>query len=109
MQGVPVERARDGRMTEQRLRLRGEEKEGAALPVVERLLAQAIPREQQSPPGAVPEGEGEHAPQPLDARRPERLVGLQDDLGVALRPEGAPFRLQRGAQVSEVVDLAVED
>src|SRR6266849_6200297 len=104
MQGVPVQRTRDGRMTEQRLRLRGEEKEGAALPVVERLLAEAIPREQQPPLAAVPEGEGEHTPKLLDARRPERLVGLQDDLGVALRPEGVPLRLQRGAQVTEVVD-----
>src|SRR4029079_13708059 len=36
------------------------------------------------------------------------LVGSEDDLGVAARAEDPAFRLQLGAQLAKVVDLAVE-
>ena len=76
VEGRPVERARDGRMTEERLRLRGEQEQSSPVPVVERLLAQPITREEQPPLGAVPDREREHAAQPLHARLAIRGVRL---------------------------------
>src|SRR5262245_825514 len=96
-------------MTEERLRLRGEQEEMALMPVVERLLPQPIAREEQPAPRGVPDGEGEHASQSLDTGLAPRDVRLQDHLGVAPRAEGAPLRLERLPELAKVVDLAVED
>ena len=41
-------------------------------------------------------------------RPPEFLVKVDEDFGVALRPEAVALRLQLGLQGLEVVDLAVE-
>src|SRR5262245_59264569 len=96
-------------MTEERLGLRREQEEMAPVPVVERLLAQPIAREEQLAPRGVPDGEGEHASQSLDTGLAPRDVRLQDHFGVAPRAEDAPLRLERRAELAKVVDLAVED
>ena len=108
MEGRPVDVARHGGVPEEGLRLGREGEEAAPLPIVEGLLAQAVAREEQGPPRAVPEGEREHAAQALDARLAERGVRLEDHLGVALRPESPTARLELRPELAEVVDLAVE-
>ena len=109
MERRPVEPPGDRRMTKKRLGLRGEEEQVPTMPVVERLLSQPVTSEEQPPLGAVPDGEGEHAGEALDARFAVRGVGVEDDLGVAPRPEPTTAGLQHGPQLAEVVDLAVED
>jgi len=58
---LPVERSRYGRVQEERLRLRREEKEAALPPVVQRFLAEPVTGEEEHAPSAVPDREGEHA------------------------------------------------
>src|SRR3989442_3408467 len=109
MQRLPIHRPGNLRMAEQRLDLRGEEHDAVAAPVVEGLLAETITGDQQPPPPAVPERECEHAPQVLDAGVTVTLVGGEDHLGVAGRGERPAGRVEPGAKLAEVVDLAVED
>ena len=86
-EGVPVELARDVGVDEQRLQLRGEQQPVREPRIVERLLAEAIARGEQPPRRRVPEDEGEHPVEPLEARRTVVLVRVQDDLRVGARGE----------------------
>src|SRR5437762_4132367 len=105
----PVERALDVGHLQDWLQLRCEEQRAVALVVVERLDAQPIAREQDLPPPRVPDGEGEHAAQPIDAARAEVFVEMNDRLGVAGGLEDVAAPLQVAPQLLVVVDLAVED
>ncbi len=58
---------------------------------------------------AVPERDGEHPAQPLEAGGAELLVEVRDHLDVAVPPEAVPARLELGAQLDVVVDLPVAD
>ncbi len=109
MERRPVDRSGDGRMAQERLGLRREEKEPVAVPVVERLLPEPVARDEQAALGVVPDGEGEHPGEPFHARFAVDRVRVQDHLGVAPRAEPAPGRHELGAELAEVVDLAVED
>src|SRR6266542_4594825 len=109
MEHLGVDVAADIRMAEQRFDLGGEEQEPVSVAVIERLLAQAIPREEQPPAAPVPDGEGEHPTQMIDARLAERLVGAKQHLAVAACPEAVAPALQERSQLAEVVDLPVED
>src|SRR4051794_17924346 len=66
------------RMLEQRLDLRAEDECPAALSPVERLLADRVPREQDAVSRGVPEREGEHPGEMLDAVLPVTLVQVED-------------------------------
>jgi hypothetical protein len=106
--GPPV--ARDGRVLEQRLDLGAEDHALARqLGVVERLDAEAVAREQQTAGLRVPDREGEHPPEPIHAALAPLLVAMDDDLGVGARAEAMAVRDEFGADLGEVVDLAVED
>src|SRR5262249_38536422 len=107
MQRLPVHRPRNP-MAQERLDLGGEEDEAVASPEIERLLAESVAAEQQSPSLPVPEREREHSAQMVDAGIPVAVVGGEDDLRVALRDESAASRLEPTAKLAEVVDLAVE-
>jgi hypothetical protein len=72
----------EGGVLEERLDLRAEQQLRAGLRVVERLDPVAVTRHEQLPGPPVPEREGEHAVEALDARRPPLLVGVDDDLAV---------------------------
>src|SRR5581483_3926285 len=75
---------------------------------VARLHAEAVARAEQRAATAVPDDERPHAVEALDARlAPLEVRGVQH-LGVALAAEAMTFRLQLGAQLDVVVDLAVE-
>ncbi len=75
---------------------------------VERLDAEAVAGDEQALRPAVPDREGEHAVESREHALPLDLVEAEDDLGVGLGPEGVPASFEIGAQLEEVVDLAVE-
>ncbi len=77
--------------------------------VEQRLDAEPVAREEQHIPVPVPQREGEHAAEAIDAALAPGLPGMDDDLGIAARMEDMAERLQFGNQFLVVVDLAVED
>ncbi len=76
--------------------------------VVERLLAEAVARDEKCLAIAVPESEHVHAREALDALLTPLLPCVHDDLGVRVRAEAVAKGLQLVRQALEVVDLAVE-
>ena len=103
-----VELPGDPGVLEQRLQLGGEDELAVGLGVEEGLLPHPVPRQEEAPPVRVPDGEGEHPPEPGQAVFPVLLVGVEDDLRVARRGEAVPLALQLGAELLEVIDLPVE-
>ena len=87
--------------TEQELRRR--------LPVIQRLLAQAIARQEQRLATRIPNCCGEHAIGLFDALRPGLLIEVQKGFDVAVRAEMVAPLLQAPAQILVVVDLPVAD
>ena len=77
--------------------------------VVERLDAEAVAREHEPAAARIPQGHREHAAEPLEAVLAELLVQMDDDLDVAGGREAVSASLQLGAQLDEVVELAVAD
>src|SRR6185436_17924373 len=64
------------------LHLTGEEEALPGLPIEERLLAEAVAGHEHRSVAAVPDGEGEHAPEALDAGGPVLFPGVDDRLRV---------------------------
>src|SRR5205823_7650204 len=91
-----------------RLDFGGEQEPIRAGEVEQRLLPNAVSRQEQGSPASVPDGEGEHAPQPLHARATVFLPGVDDRLRVAVGSEYVSLGLEVLAQLLEVVDLSVE-
>jgi hypothetical protein len=73
--------------------------------VVERLDAEAIAGAEERLAIVVPEDEGEHPAQALQARGSPLAVRVENDLGV--RAGGEAIAAQLLAQLEEVVDLAI--
>jgi len=105
---VAVDLAAKGGVRPQRLELRTEEERPARPAVVHRLLAEAVARQMQASLVAVPQRQGEHtgAAHQGVVQSPPLHRGEQD-LGVRRPPEAMPAALELGAQLGEVVDLAV--
>ena len=102
--------AREPWQPPQRLQLRGEGEVARAVAVVQRLDPEAIAREHEPPPLAVPHRDREHPAQALGEARAVLLVEVDEHLGVRVRrAEHVAGRLQLGAQLGVVVDLAVLD
>ena len=95
-------------MRQERLDLAAVDQAAAVVLVVEGLDAEQVARAHQALLRRVPDGDGEHAAQLLEHAGSPRLVAVHDGLGVAVRDELVAQRLQLGAQLLEVVDLAVE-
>ena len=74
---------------------------------VERLDAEVVAGQGQPLLVTVPDGEAEHAVEPVERVGAPLREGLQHDLGVRVGREGATERLELAAQVEVVVDLAV--
>src|SRR6266478_4896978 len=88
---------------------RGEDELPAHFGVVQRLHAEPIAHEVQREGGIVPQGEGEHAAQAgKEAVDPPSVVAMQQDLGVALTPEGVAEPLEVPADDFEVKDGTVK-
>ena len=77
--------------------------------VEERLHAEAVAREEERLSVPVPEREGEHPAEPLDALLAPLLPGVDDDFRIALRAEHVAARGELRDELLVVVDLAVED
>ena len=105
---VELSATADPRVLEQGLELRGEHELAIRPRIEQRLLADPIAGQEQESPPLVPDREGEHAAKPPQASRPILLEGMDDDLGVAPGGEPVSVCLQLGAQLEEIVDLAVE-
>src|SRR5258706_604671 len=78
------------------------------LGVVKGLPAEAIAREEQGPPVAVPQREGKHAAEARYAGCAPLLPAVHDDLGIAARSEGVSTGGKLLHELLEIVDLAVE-
>ena len=75
---------------------------------IERLDAERIAGEETAPLHRIPNGEGEHAPQPVHTGRPVTGIEPEDDLGVGAGAEGFPKLLKLGAQRAVIINLAVK-
>ena len=96
-------------MLQQRLDLRSEQEDPIAEVVVQRLDPIAVAGEEERTRITVPNREGEHPVQAMDARRPPLLIRLQHDFGIGAGVELVPLGLEVHSQAREVVDLAIED
>ena len=95
-------------MRHQPLELRGEDDRPVRqLADIERLHAQPVAGEEQGVLIGIVEREGEHAVEPGEAVRPPLPPGGEDDFGVALGLEMVALDLQLGANLAEIVDLAI--
>ena len=101
--------SRSATLGSRRLDLGAKQEQAIAVPVVEGLLAQSVPGQQQAMPGPVPDREGEHAAEGLHAFLTHILVKVEDCLGIALGGEPVPLGLQITTEKPVVVDLPVED
>ena len=88
--------------------LRGEAKRLPVIGVVERLDPVRVAGQKQRPRPRVPDGEGKHAAHPWQHRLAPLRVHAENDFGVRRRIERLAVALELGAQLGEVVDLAVE-
>jgi hypothetical protein len=77
--------------------------------VVKRFDAKAVAGEEKGFAVTVPEREGEHATEALDAFFTPGFPGVNDHFGVTAGVEGMAERLQFGDERLVVVDFAVED
>ena len=93
---------------EDRLHLRSEQQRARGPGPVERLDAEAIAHEQETALRGVPDREREHAAEPVHALLAPLFIGVDNGLGVGLRPVGVSVRLELLAHLGVVVDLAVE-
>ena len=91
---------RHGRCKAQRL---------AGVGKIERLDAEPVARQHDTAAVAFPDCECEHAMEAFDAARSPRVIGLQDDLGIAGGEEAIAAILQLGAQGTKIVNAAVEN
>ncbi len=76
---------------------------------VERLDPEAVARQHEARPLCIPERDGEHASQALEAPLAELLVQMNDHLDVAAGRETVAPPLELGPELDEVVDLSVAD
>ena len=96
-------------MDEDGLQLGAEVEVVAAMCDVERLDADAVPGQNQPPVGVGPDGDGEHAAQPLEARGVPFQECVENGFSVAMGMKAMSGFFELGADLKMVVDLAVED
>ena len=108
--GLRIEGELQPRHGGQAVELRAEEQAALLQGVEEGLFAEAVTGAEQTAAGSIPEGEGEHAVEALEAVRAPDAVGLEDDLRIGVAAVEAGARLQQFLpEFGKVVDLAVED
>jgi hypothetical protein len=107
-EALQVEVRLDPRQGEDRLDL-GREGQRVGRPGDEqRLDPQPVPGQEERGRQVVPDGEGEHAVQPVQAPGAPSIVGVKDHLRVGSGLEGVARPLELRAKLPMVVDLAVE-
>jgi hypothetical protein len=92
----------------QRSQFGAKEKCRSYLAVVEGLLSHPVPGEYKAAMAGVPEGEGKHADNLIQKWRPEYREAVVEDLGISPGTKMDASLLELGAQLLEIVDLAVE-
>ena len=107
--GLGIELARKSGKQQQRAQLGRERDPILGRPIVHRLDAEPIARDQQRFGACVPDGEPEHPTQRIDEPRPILLVQVDERLRITARRELVPITQQAILQRAIVVDLAVED
>ncbi len=93
---------------QERLHLGGEHQHAVMLGDEQRALAEAVAREEQAVFLGIVDGEAERAVETPQTALPPLQPGLQHHLGIRLGVEHPALRLQLGAQLAVVVQLAVE-
>ena len=106
--GVDLEVACRQRLLE-RLELGSERKTAAVVVVIERLDARAVAVEPELLLARIPDGDREHAVDPVDEVGAPLEVRVQGDFGVGVGLEHVAALDQGPAQLAVAVDLAVED
>src|SRR5438093_6502466 len=96
-------------MREHRLDLRSKDQRSVDVGIDERLLAEAVPREDEPTLLLVPQSDREHAAEPIDEVQTPLVVRVREDLGVAARPEDMAGPLELLTELLEVIDLPVLD
>jgi hypothetical protein len=104
-----IDRPIDPRRRQQRLQLRAEHEASGRFGVVERLDPEAVARQEERTARRIPDREGEHAPQALDAALARFLVEVHDHLRVRARAEVMAAGRELRGELAVVVDLTVED
>jgi hypothetical protein len=105
--GVDVER--HPRQQRQRLEFGTEREPGGLVGIIERLDPDGIARQRQPTRVHIPHRDREHAVELRPDVVAPAFVAGKDDLGIARALEHTAERLQLAPQVTEIVDLAVED
>ena len=93
----------------QRLDLRTKGKRRVGLAIVERLDSYSIPSQEQRPLVRIPNREGKHSAEMLEALNTMFLVQVDDYLCISSGSKGMASLEQALTQFREVVDLAVKD
>src|SRR5690349_15470490 len=84
LQSAQAEPAGELTVLRQRAQFAGEGEEAAPAIVIERLLAEAVARQEEAAARAVVDGEGEHAVEAQGQRRAPFAVAMQQDFGVGV-------------------------
>src|SRR6185369_12212623 len=96
-------------MGEENFRLRSEEQRVVEDAPVKRFLSEAIARDQQTASAAIPQSEGEHAVELADHAVAVLFVQVRQDFGVGSAAKCMSTFFEFRAQLTVVVDLAVEN
>ena len=109
--GITIDLTVKRRMWLERLQLRAKEQRAIRHPaIIQRLLAQTIAAQMQQLLIAIPHGKGEHAVETLRRRLHAPLAESgQHDLRVAVTTKRMTGCLKLGAQIAEVIHLAIEN
>ena len=109
VQGDPVDPGVHAAAGQQRRQRRREPDPVAVLGHVQRLDAEPVAAEQHATAVALDDGEGEHPFEVADEIVAPAVVGLEQNLAVAVREESVAVALKLAAQLLVVVDAAVPD
>ncbi len=81
---------------------------GPGARVIQRLDAEPVAGEKEAALAGVPEGEGEHAAEPMEEPLDApRFVAVDEDLGVRRRAKPVAEREKLAAELAKVIDLTV--
>jgi hypothetical protein len=111
--GIQRERGRIDAALEERVREDcfdlGPEKEARGSGCIEqRLDAEAVTDQPETPKAFIPDREREHSPKPVDTLHPPLLVCVHHDLAITRGGEAMPEVDQLGSERAEVIYLSIE-
>jgi len=102
-----VDPARNQAGGKQSADFRGEEQKAVTLEIIKRLFAQTVAGDKQPLRGVVPDGEGKHAAEEIQAFLAENSIGLEHNFRITVAAELDSTLLQEGANFGKVKNLTV--